>query len=92
MFLLDSVTHNKQHPKIVRTTTTTTTHIVQAATFEAVSEKFKILRFCDFEMVETILPHTKVETFKGVLKDKEIPGSKLGFTIAHDVVHELAPT
>ena len=42
-------------------------------------------------MVETILlPHTKVETFKGVLKDKEIPGSRLGFTIAHDVVHELA--
>ena len=41
-------------------------------------------------MVETILPHTKVETFKGVLKDKEIPGSKLGFTIAYDVVHELA--
>ena len=33
---------------------------------------------------------TPVKIFKGELKDKEIPGSKLGTTLAHDVVHELA--
>ena len=32
----------------------------------------------------------KINIFKGELKDKEIPGSKLGTTLAHDVVHELA--